>query len=366
MPSSRVVHVIIGLNQGGAERSLYNLLSSDLSAKFSFLVVSLLGPGFYGSRIRALGVPVLCLNIHSPLFLIRVPIVLFHLALFRPSVIHGWMYHGNIAALFLRILFPSARLFWGVRTCIDDISLFSTQLKFFFWLNKIFSRFVNIVIYNSHRSLLQHKNAGYSSCASLLIYNGFDTSRWINMPPAIKSNLRSNIGIDEHVFVLGYVGRDHYRKNIPSLFSAFSSFSLNKPDVRLICVGTSIKELLPPLYDSSKIIFLETPCNMELIYPMFDFLCLSSIVEGFPNVLGEAMSCSVPCISTDVGDANYIISNTGFVVPPGNTDCLIDAIERSYQLSPQDRKLLGISARKRIKHFFTINDLLKKYCNLYK
>jgi glycosyltransferase involved in cell wall biosynthesis len=90
------------------------------------------------------------------------------------------------------------------------------------------------------------------------------------------------------------------------------------------------------------------------VFSALDVCCLSSISEGFPNVLAEAMLCGVPCVSTDVGDARQILGPFGAVVPPRVETAFADAIER-VAAAPHDRAAL----RARIVDNFSIPKLAR-------
>ena len=89
-----------------------------------------------------------------------------------------------------------------------------------------------------------------------------------------------------------------------------------------------------------------------------DGFCLSSAWgEGFPNVLGEAMSMSVPCITTDIADSSEVVGETGIVVPPCEPEKLAEAIFTFLNLSSSEKFALGQAARQRIeeKYLMQIN-----------
>ena len=97
-----------------------------------------------------------------------------------------------------------------------------------------------------------------------------------------------------------------------------------------------------------------------------DILCVSSQWgEAFPNVIGEAMSTEVLCLSTDVGDSQYVIDDFGIVFPSGDHDSLLCALKDSISMSREDRVELGIGARQRIMSSYSIGLMANRFIDLY-
>jgi glycosyltransferase involved in cell wall biosynthesis len=88
----------------------------------------------------------------------------------------------------------------------------------------------------------------------------------------------------------------------------------------------------------------------------------SSFGEGFPNVVAEAMSCGIPCVVTDVGDASNIVGKTGQVVPPNSPEKLAKKIEQTIN---NINKRKYNNPRLRIRQHFTINKMINKYNKLW-
>jgi glycosyltransferase involved in cell wall biosynthesis len=88
--------------------------------------------------------------------------------------------------------------------------------------------------------------------------------------------------------------------------------------------------------------------------------------EAFPMVIGEAMGCGVPCAVTHVGDSALIVGETGRVVPPQNPQALFIALRRLVELGREERRQLGVAARRRIKEHFDLPDIVARYQNLYR
>ncbi len=107
--------------------------------------------------------------------------------------------------------------------------------------------------------------------------------------------------------------------------------------------------------------------DIPAVMNALDIHVLSSATEGFPNVIAEAMACGTPCVTTNVGDAASIVGDTGWVVPPTNSEALAEAIiaaldERKNQCAWRRRQ---IAARERIRENFDIQVMVKAYNDLW-
>ncbi len=115
---------------------------------------------------------------------------------------------------------------------------------------------------------------------------------------------------------------------------------------------------------NDQVMLLGVRSDMENIYPAFDVLALSSAYgEGFPNVLIEAMACGVPCVATDVGDSRAIVADTGVVVPPGDSEALMQGLRIVTEGAGSERH--GPRARQRAIDQYSIDRVCLLYETLY-
>jgi glycosyltransferase involved in cell wall biosynthesis len=87
--------------------------------------------------------------------------------------------------------------------------------------------------------------------------------------------------------------------------------------------------------------------------------------DAFPNVIGEAMACGVPCVVTDIGDASCIVGNTGIVVPPRHPTALVKAWNKLLEMDATARTRLGEAARQRVIENYSLAKIARRYERLY-
>lgn len=369
----RILHVITDLHTGGAEIMLCNLLSATKRKRFDPVVISLISRGTLGLRIEALGVPIFALGMTSGWLLPHAVWCLAKLVrLVQPDIIHGWMYHGNLAAsLAGAVSRNGAKVLWSIHNSLHDLTKEKRMTSALIHLGATLSVFPDRIIYVSGVSLKQHEELGYSPRRSFVLPNGFDCERFKPSTSA-RFRIRRSLRLADDAFLIGSVGRYHPMKDHDNFLEAAGRLAVRRPNVHFVMVGQGVDQTN---YDLMKTIrnlkldgrvhLLGLRANMPEIFAGFDIFSSSSLGEAFPVVIGEAMACGVPCVVTNVGDSARIVGDTGKVVPPKDPDALADAMLKLMELPAEERRRLGQKARERIGGHYSLDRIVGDYEKLY-
>jgi glycosyltransferase involved in cell wall biosynthesis len=223
----------------------------------------------------------------------------------------------------------------------------------------------------SRPALESHVACGYSLEKSIVIPNGFDVETF--RPDAeARNSVRRQLGWDVTSPVVGLVARFHPCKRHELFIEAADAVARSEPAARFLFVGdgaTSENPQFAAMLDRWPLVAQRSRAlghrrDIARLTASLDVSSSTSSTEGFSNTLCEAMSCCVPCVSTDTGEARDVIGATGRIAA-GNASALADAITTVMALSPDQRRDLGRAARARIVNTYSIAAIASRFENYY-
>jgi glycosyltransferase involved in cell wall biosynthesis len=372
-PGSIVQHISTSLNMGGAQTMLVKLIEAEPHHGGSqHAVVSLMTPGVLTpSHGEA---PVYSLNMArgmpGPAAIVRLLRITGRV---RPDVLQGWMYHGNLAASIAGALqMRGTPVVWNVRHSLADLARESRATRRLIALSARLSRGTAAIVYNSRAAAQQHEAVGFAAERSIFIPNGFDCDRF-RANPAARAVLEQRFGVPSGPIVVAMVARLHPMKDHAMLVDAVAGARAAGADLHLLLVGTGLDNPPQPLADRiaqqlprSHVTLIGERTDVADWLPGVDIVALSSAWgEAFPNILGEAMACGVPCVTTDVGDSAWILGDSGRVVPPGDVAAMAQALVQLAEGGTAERHRRGVAARTRVVDEFEIGSVAHRYRTLY-
>jgi glycosyltransferase involved in cell wall biosynthesis len=195
------------------------------------------------------------------------------------------------------------------------------------------------------------------------IYNGVDAAHF----PVTHE--------EPEVPTITFVGRIDPLKDIETLLRAFAKVRTSLPDARLRIFGSTPEgnepyharcvRLQHELGLGECATFEGRVASVVDAYHAGHVVALTSISEGFPYALIEAMATGRPTVSTNVGGVREAVGDAGYVVPPRNPEAIADACLQLLN-DPDERQAMGTAARERILSFFTVEQCLALYSDLYR
>jgi glycosyltransferase involved in cell wall biosynthesis len=283
------------------------------------------------------------------------------------------MYHADLIGGMAARLSGGIPMAWGIRHSDPSSEGYG-------WLTRATVRMCarasgwlpDRIVCCSEASRQAHAELGYDAKKMMVIPNGFDLDA-LKPNPCARASIRSELGLAPDIPVVGLVGRFHPQKDHYTFVRAASLLHRMNPAVHYVLCGEHVVwenlELAKWIDREGlrrQFHLLGRRDDIPDLNTAFDIATSSSAFgESFSNVVSEAMSCGVPCVVTNVGDAAYIVGNTGLVVPPKNPAALAKAWHTLMNLGQAGRMQLGRAARRRVEERFSLPHVVDQYQELF-
>jgi len=238
----------------------------------------------------------------------------------------------------------------------DDARIFPFKNR----INRMLTMFVvnrsDKVIARSEEMKEVLEKLGVANKKIVVLGAGVDTNLFHPMDK-IKARKKLELPVDKHIVL--YVGRLHEMKGIKHIYECAERI----PDVLFVMVGNGVVRT-----DVENCLFVGEKKHEEIPLWMSaaDILILPSYSEGLPNVVMEALSCGTPAIVTDVGGCPEVVKDgeTGFVVPVGDVEALMDRIK--YLIENEDlREKMGKLGREDMIERYEREKVIGKLKDIY-
>jgi len=358
----KILHIITGLGRGGAETVLMRLVLE--SSSFKHYVVSLKTPGPIGQSLKNAGIDVFTCEADNIFLSYRILRLFPIIIKLRPRIVQTWMYHADLIGGIVSKFCFVKDVFWNIRHSNFSSCELNLKRRIFLSINGFLSHLIpKKIITCSKAAIEEHSRYGYKVDAMIYIPNGVDVSGHPvdKIPLHVKPN---------HVPTFVMLARYHPQKDFKNLLASLAIVRNSGYEFKILLAGKNVdfsNNELVHILDKLELrnyvsLYGLVHHPLELIKKS-DFLLLSSSNgEGFPNVLIEAMSLSVPCIATDVGDSKWVIGDTGLVVEPKSPNALSAAIIYAIDiLGTQQYFNFSDSARARVLTKFSLSTMVLNY-----
>jgi glycosyltransferase involved in cell wall biosynthesis len=360
----RLTYVIGELGKGGAEYQLYELLRGLDRTRFAPTVVALAAGGYWAEPIRALDVPVREIPASGSADLGRLRRLRGELRALSPHVLHTVLWSGNSYGRLAAIGLSIPVVLTAERNVIARPSW---QVMVERTLDRLTDRY--LVNCRAIADGLVERE-GLPREKMLVVHNGIDLGR---LPPFVvdRRPARIALGFDPDRRLVAQVGRLAPQKDYPTFLQAAARVAAEHADVDFLVVGegelrAALVEQAASLGIADRVRFLGLRHDVPAVLGAVDVFALTSLYEGLPNVVIEAMSAGAVAVATDVGGTADLVApgETGILIHPRDAGTAAAAIGRLLR-EPDTRVRMATAARRRIEDDFGMEAMVRRTSEIY-
>jgi glycosyltransferase involved in cell wall biosynthesis len=222
---------------------------------------------------------------------------------------------------------------------------------------------------NSVRQALV-ENEGIPSGRIQVIYNGTNLDKFVGNPAA-REQARREMGVSNEDVVVIQVARLDPIKDHQTAVRSMERVVRKCPQVRLMVVGegpqrATIEQEIASRGLQGVVRLMGQRTDIPRLLAGADLFLLTSVSEGIPVTLVEAMGARLPVVSTNVGGVIEVVENgkTGLLAAAGDDAALAQVIERLAE-QPDLRAAMGNAGRARAERLFSERQMHAAYAKLY-
>jgi glycosyltransferase involved in cell wall biosynthesis len=363
----RILFLSTSMGMGGADSQLLAAARVMLSRGHDVIIVSLTSLGPMGLQARNVGIRTESLDMRrgfpDPRGLMRLARLV---RAWRPDVVHSHMVHANLMARALRLIAPTPALVSTIHNIYEGGRL-------------------RMAAYRLTNGLVDHMTIVSQAAADrfvangivprellTVVANGVDTDQIRMVPAGARESLRRSLGL-EREFVWLAIGRFEIAKDYPNMLRAFGRVRAQRPQTVLLLVGrgslqAETETLARELDLGGAVRFLGVRSDVPLVLSAADAYVMSSAWEGMPMVLLEAAAAGLPIVATEVGGNHEVVvdEESGFLVPPRDSEALGSAMVRLSGLPEERRRLMGERGHQHIRTHYGLSQVAERWEEIYR
>lgn len=358
----RVLHLLVNLEMGGAERLLVDALPLFPRDKYCMKVLGLGKDGTVGELLRSKGISASALggSKSDPSFVLR---LVKYLTKNKPHILHTHLFMPGVLG---RLIGKAV----GIEIIISHEHFQNAEIYHaLLAIEKRTWRFADASVFISKKIKEERSVCIPDSVKKFVIYNGIDATE---IERGERRKGRQILGGRYEDVIVGWVGRvDEHEKNLTALLKAMKKVSSSHKNIKVVLIGEGkdidkLKTATKQMGLDSTVAWLGAREDARSLYAGMDIFVLPSRFEGMPLVLLEAMSAGLPIVASQVGGIPEVVvdGETGFLVECDDYEALAERIS----LLANDtalRKKMGEKGKERFDKNFRIERFVEKLDNLY-
>lgn len=387
--AKKILFIITKSEMGGAQRFLYELITHLNPHKNYQFLVAAGGSGQLIEKLREKGIEVVSIKNFSNAPGLKNFLAFFEtfnlIRKFKPDVLYllsseagfiGSM-TGSFYRFFIRNKKPKIIYRIGGWAFKEPHNIIVK--KIFLWAEKLSAPFKDTIITNSEFDRqLAIKNKIARPEKIITIYNGLDIGNLKFLPREIAKKILENkiyetisYKLKAESLLIGTIANFYKNKGLQFLILAIAGIKRLQPNWRFIIIGDgperfSLEKLIKNYGLENYISLIGSISDAYKYLKAFDLFVMSSVKEGQPWVILEAMAAGVPIVATNIAGIPEMIENekSGFLVEPADSEALCLAIEKILT-HPSLAHTMTQNALTTIKEKFGIDEMIRKNEELF-